>query len=104
VPPLLLASAALHALLMSGDGTAAAERLADMTSEVQRAEPNNAALMVQLVSQHVLTAEHNGRVTVWWDAAVMSGRGTAVHTAGVALHTSSKLYLTAIIAQHSECC
>jgi hypothetical protein len=45
----LLLSAALHALLVSGDATAAAQCLADMASEVQRVEPSNAALMVQLV-------------------------------------------------------
>lgn len=48
---LLDTATALHALLVSGDGTAAAQCLADMASEVQRMEPNNAALMVQLVSR-----------------------------------------------------
>lgn len=48
---LLNVATALHALLVSGDGTAAAQCLADMASEVQRMEPNNAALMVQLVSR-----------------------------------------------------
>jgi hypothetical protein len=46
------ACAALHALLVGGDGTAAAQWLADMATELQRAEPNNAELMVQLVSTH----------------------------------------------------
>jgi hypothetical protein len=65
VLPPLIAAVALHALLVSGDGTAAAECLADMASQVQRAEPSNAALMVQLVSQHVLTADSNVRVIAW---------------------------------------
>lgn len=37
-------------MLVGGDGTAAAQWLADMAAELQRVEPSNAALMVQLVS------------------------------------------------------
>lgn len=43
----------------------AAQFLADIASEVQRVEPSNAALMVQLVSIHHASVHSSGSTAFW---------------------------------------
>lgn len=42
--------AALNTLLLDGNGKAATQQLTDLVAEVQQQEPQNAGLMLQLVS------------------------------------------------------
>lgn len=58
-------SAALHALLASGDNAAAAQCLSDMSSEAQQVEPTNAALMVQLVSSPRIIIQFCSTSALW---------------------------------------
>jgi hypothetical protein len=45
-------TAALSTLLLDGNGKAATQQLAELAAEVQQQEPQNAGLLLQLVSKH----------------------------------------------------
>jgi hypothetical protein len=46
-------TAALSTLLLDGNGKGAAQQLAELAAEVQQQEPQNAGLMLQLVSNGI---------------------------------------------------